>query len=77
MGPLPKRKYAKARQGERRAHLGIEAPAIMTCPQCGTAMQPHHACASCGYYNGKQVIEIKIKQKIRKKQKTKKNKLKF
>ncbi len=59
MGPLPKRKYAKARQGERRAHLGLETPATMNCPQCGTAMLQHHACANCGYYNGREAIAIK------------------
>jgi hypothetical protein len=29
---------------------------------------PHQACKSCGYYNGKQVVEIKVKEKKKKKQ---------
>ncbi|MEE8419658.1 MAG: 50S ribosomal protein L32 [Dehalococcoidales bacterium] len=56
---LPKRKYAKARQGKRRNHLGITPPALVNCPQCNSPRQPHHACLTCGSYDGKEVIEIK------------------
>ncbi|MCX6003519.1 MAG: 50S ribosomal protein L32, partial [Chloroflexi bacterium] len=41
MAPLPKRKYAKARQGKRRAHLGLTATAVVDCPQCHTPKLPH------------------------------------
>jgi hypothetical protein len=27
---------------------------------------PHRVCQVCGYYNGKQVIEIKVKEKKKK-----------
>ncbi len=59
MPPLPKRKYAKARQGKRRAHLGMTAPALVLCPQCQSPKLPHRACPVCGSYNGREVIEIK------------------
>jgi large subunit ribosomal protein L32 len=59
MPPLPKRKYAKARQGKRRAHLGIAPPVLMNCPQCSSPMKSHHACPTCGYYNGREAVEIK------------------
>lgn len=59
MTPLPKRKYAKARQGKRRAHLGISPTALVDCPQCHSPKLPHHVCKVCGTYNGKDVIEIK------------------
>ena len=29
------------------------------CPNCGAKMLPHRACAACGYYKGKQVLEVK------------------
>lgn len=61
--PVPKRKYAKARQGERRAHLGIKAPALVDCPQCHNPKLPHHVCLTCGSYAGRQVIEIKSPKK--------------
>jgi large subunit ribosomal protein L32 len=59
MPPLPKRKYAKARQGERRNHLKLSPPSLINCPQCNSPMLPHHACPNCGSYNGREVIEIK------------------
>lgn len=59
MPPLPKRKYAKARQGKRREHLGIAPPVLVKCAQCGSPMQPHHACPTCGNYNGREAVEIK------------------
>lgn len=56
MGAQPKRKYAKARQGERRQHIKASPPALVTCPQCNSAMLPHHVCPTCGTYKGRDVI---------------------
>jgi large subunit ribosomal protein L32 len=63
MTPLPKRKTAKARQGERRSHLALTPQALMNCPQCGNAKLPHHACTSCGNYDGREAVEIKAPKK--------------
>jgi large subunit ribosomal protein L32 len=59
MTPLPKRKTAKARQGQRRAHLGLVAVQLVECPQCHSPKLPHRVCPTCGSYNGRDVIEIK------------------
>lgn len=58
MGPLPKRKYPKARQGDRRSHLGIAQPKLEECPQCHSPKLPHHVCPTCGYYAGREAVEI-------------------
>jgi len=63
MPPLPKRKYAKARRGERRAHLGITPPVLQDCPQCHNPKMPHRVCPTCGYYAGREVIEIESPKK--------------
>ena len=63
MGALPKRKYAKARQGRRRNHLGLSPPSLVNCPQCQSPKLPHHACPTCGTYDGKEVIDIKSSEK--------------
>jgi large subunit ribosomal protein L32 len=63
MGALPKRKYAKARQGKRRAHLGMIVPSLDLCPQCHSPKLAHHACPTCGSYAGREVIEVKTKKK--------------
>ncbi len=58
MGALPKRKYAKARQGKRRNHLGFASPSLNYCPQCHTIKLSHRVCPVCGSYAGRQVVEI-------------------
>ncbi|MFQ6102593.1 MAG: 50S ribosomal protein L32 [Anaerolineae bacterium] len=58
MGALPKRRISKARRGNRRAHWVLKAPRLVTCPQCGAPVRPHHVCLSCGTYRGTQVVEI-------------------
>jgi len=60
---LPKRKYAKAKQGRRRSHLALSIAALVDCPQCHSFKLPHHVCPTCGTYNGREVIEIKSPKK--------------
>lgn len=61
--PLPKKRYAKARRGKRRSHLGLTSPALSDCPQCHSPKLPHHACLTCGSYAGREVIKIKSPKK--------------
>ncbi|MDD5039383.1 MAG: 50S ribosomal protein L32 [Dehalococcoidales bacterium] len=63
MGPLPKHKYPKARQGRRRQHLGLTTPALVDCPQCHVPKMPHRVCPACGSYAGREVIKIKTPKK--------------
>lgn len=57
--PLPKKRYSKARQGGRRSHLGLTSPSLDRCPQCHSPKLSHRACATCGYYGGREAIQIK------------------
>ena len=64
MGALPKRKYAKARQGRRRCNIRVAVPVdTVLCPQCQNPKLPHHVCPTCGSYDGREVIEIKSPKK--------------
>jgi len=58
---LPKRKVSHARQGDRRAHLAATVPALVECSHCHEMRRAHHACPACGWYRGRQVLEIKAK----------------
>ena len=55
--PVPKRKKSKSKRDKRRTHQKITGPSLTSCPQCGDARLPHHACPSCGTYKGRTVIE--------------------
>ena len=54
---VPKRKKSKSKRDKRRTHQKLTAVNTATCPECGEAILPHHACPSCGYYTGRKVIE--------------------
>jgi large subunit ribosomal protein L32 len=56
--PVPKRKTSKSKRDKRRTHQKTEAPSISTCPQCGEAKLPHHACSACGDYKGRTAIAV-------------------
>lgn len=49
------RRY-KAFQNKARKRL-VDATSITTCDQCAEAKMSHTACASCGYYKGRMVID--------------------
>lgn len=63
MGALPKRKKSKSRAQQRLSHIAIKPLALVECPQCHTMIRPHHACPTCGKYNGRDVIIIKEPKK--------------
>jgi large subunit ribosomal protein L32 len=37
----------------------VKVPNAASCPNCGEAKTPHRVCMKCGWYNGRQVIEVK------------------
>lgn len=63
MPPLPKRKYAKARQGKRRNHIKLYPPQTVSCPECHSPKLPHQVCPTCGSYAGREVVAIKTSKK--------------
>ena len=63
---LPKRKHSTARGRKRRTHWKIKVATLIPCPQCKQLKLPHKVCLVCGYYDGRQVVEIKVKTKKKK-----------
>ncbi|MCM8801152.1 MAG: 50S ribosomal protein L32 [Candidatus Omnitrophica bacterium] len=60
---LPKRRHSKARGRKRRTHWRLSALNLVPCPQCKQPKLPHRICNICGYYDGRQILEIKPKEK--------------
>lgn len=56
--PNPKRRHSKARTARRRAHDALTARSFSGCPNCHELKLPHRACPKCGYYNGREVLEV-------------------
>jgi len=55
----PKHRHSKSRRDKRRTQKQkLMAPNLTVCPQCQEVKKPHHACLSCGTYNGREVITV-------------------
>ncbi len=63
MVPLPKRKLSKGRRDRRRAHDALEANNLVQCSQCGEMRLAHTVCPNCGYYQGREIINMKKEEK--------------
>jgi large subunit ribosomal protein L32 len=56
---VPKKKTSKAKSRSRRASAWtVKAPARSVCPRCGSAKLPHIVCGNCGWYHGRQAIDV-------------------
>jgi large subunit ribosomal protein L32 len=66
---VPKKRHSKSKVGRRRMHLFLEEPNLVKCSKCGSSILPHRVCPFCGYYKGKEVIDVlgKLEEKERKK----------
>jgi len=53
---VPKKKSSPSRRNMRRSHHALRAPAYAECPNCGELKRPHHMCADCGHYGGREVM---------------------
>ena len=56
---VPKQKKSRAKRDSRRSqHDKMTAPAVAYCSRCGAAKLPHRVCETCGFYGGRQVIQV-------------------
>jgi len=62
MSHEPKKRHSRARQGKRRASIRLRIPGFAVCQNCKGAIYPHTVCKKCGYYDGKQILAIKVKK---------------
>ena len=38
--------------------MSLKTPSYTECPQCHEMVRPHHICAHCGHYKGKEIMEV-------------------
>lgn len=62
-------RHTKSATGQRRSHHALKAGALSRCSHCGSETRPHAVCKNCGYYKGRQVIDVlaRLDKKERKK----------
>ncbi len=71
---VPKKKTTKAAKGQRRSHHALKKINLSKCSNCGKPFLSHTVCQACGYYNGKQIIDVEAKKakKVKKEKQKKK-----
>lgn len=56
---VPKRKKSRSNTSARRsANRKANPPTYAECPQCHQPKRPHVVCGNCGYYAGREVVEV-------------------
>ncbi len=70
-------RHTRAHTANRRSHHALKAQTLATC-ECGAVRVSHRACASCGRYRGRVVVDVakkataKVARKAKKEAATKK-----
>lgn len=59
MAIVPKRKTSKQRKRKRNSHSALQMQTYVMCKNCGENIDQHRACKYCGFYKGKQVLQVK------------------
>lgn len=62
-------RHTKGKRNRVRSHHALKLRALGKCSHCGSVTYPHTVCSNCGYYKGKQVVDVlaKLDKKERKK----------
>jgi large subunit ribosomal protein L32 len=55
---VPKGKTTRSKRDSRRAGWKATPPTFSLCPQCRQPKLPHRVCANCGYYAGRQAVDV-------------------
>ena len=59
---VPKSKQSKQRTNTRYANFKASAPNLVECPHCHELKGSHKVCKKCGFYDGKEVINVEEKK---------------
>ena len=71
---VPKQRKTKSRRNQRRSHIFLKKLNLVACQKCGHLVLPHTVCPNCGFYNGREVIDV-MKKLTRKERKEKEKEL--
>lgn len=58
-------RHNRSQTKQRRSHHALKTPVLSVCSNCGGQHRPHHMCLACGFYNGRQVIDLAAKREAR------------
>lgn len=69
---VPKKRTTKSRRDKRRHNIFLKKPALAKCKKCGKLILSHTLCSFCGYYKGREIVDVLAKLTKQEKKKRKK-----
>ena len=58
---VPRHSHTRSKTGKHRMHLYIKPSVLVACRKCGKKILSHQVCKFCGYYKGKEVVNVLAK----------------
>lgn len=55
---VPRHKHTRSKVGKTRMHKNIKRAVLNICPKCKKPILSHTVCTNCGFYKGKEVINV-------------------
>lgn len=68
-------RHTRGQTGSRRSHHALKAQVLAVC-ECGAPRVSHRACASCGRYRGRVVVDHVAKAQVKAARRAKKGSVK-
>jgi large subunit ribosomal protein L32 len=62
---VPKGKRSKSKRDMKRNGFKLGILSVVECPRCRAKKVAHRVCITCGYYDNKEIIKIKVKSKVK------------
>ena len=56
---VPKRKMSRSNTRHRRSQWKAAPVSLVACERCHEPKLQHRVCPACGWYNGRQAVELK------------------
>lgn len=67
-------RHTRGHTRRRRSHHALSPKNFIKCSKCGADSLPHLVCLNCGYYKGKEVVNV-LKKLSKKEKKAKQKEL--
>jgi len=55
---VPRHSHTRSKVGKTRMHKYIKRVVLTLCPKCQKPVLSHTACKNCGFYKGKEVVNV-------------------
>ncbi|MEK6817586.1 MAG: 50S ribosomal protein L32 [Nanoarchaeota archaeon] len=55
---VPRHRHTKSKRNKVRMHLYVRPSVLTLCKKCKSKVLPYTVCQNCGYYKGREIINV-------------------